>query len=128
MAFPSSEELRLRLAMNLFRNWEPSLIDNKEGGYNLSFSVALQGYYDSLLLCKDLLPFPHDQLKALETCIGFAKTIEKARQSSAASRQELIQHLSKEIENKLQKLVEEKNYSPLLYSWGNDGICQFARH
>jgi Protein of unknown function (DUF3638) len=103
----SNEELKLNLAMNVFRNYESNLCNGaelKEAGFDLPFSVALSSYCHFLKSVSRQINVPSETVLALEYCVKLSKEIETCRSASASTRETAIKRMVKNLQDKIEKL------------------------
>jgi hypothetical protein len=101
----NKNEIKMHLAMNLFRNYDPSLLtDLKNGAYSLPFSVALESYCNILKLMPDYFGMSEQQLSALRYCLDVTKQVEAMRFKSRSRCLSSLKSLMRNINLRLDKL------------------------
>lgn len=122
------DELKLRYAMNLFNNFEPSLQNSKDSGYNLPFSVALDFFCKSIKSTPNHCGMPDKKLNALIDCQSVAKELEDLKHASFSSRKSRLESLTKSLNLKIDALDDKDTiylpggYVKCIKSKQNDGI------
>lgn len=100
------DEMKLRYAMNLFRNLEPTLLQTTESSYDLPFSYVLNQFCTFCKSVPNRFGIDSWRLRALEECAKLSGDLEGLKHKFAITRCFKLSSMVKSIKSRLQSLPQ----------------------